>query len=249
MAAAPASDSGLPSPPPAQQELVLRQQVRRLSWSLVFDAVLGFFNLESAFGRTLRDFLLRPRQAFVSYLGAERLRYSNPLKLLITLVAMATFLNYVGGNFDAFTEGFSGGVETSHPDNPLTFEQQEALSQFIQRNYNLFVLAGLPALSLATWVVYCRRTYNFVEHLALNSFIIAVTTAVYVLIFIPTVLFPLAVLPYGLAVIAYQTWVYRRVLGPGWIRAFFATCLGTAIYMVVFVVAIGVYFTQVLRPA
>ena len=234
--------NGLPSVPPAEQELTLSRQVRRLNWGLLTEALFGFFSLETTFGRTLRAFLLRPRLAFEGYLGAQRLLYSNPVKLLITLTAVSTFLNYLIGNFENMVEGVSIGVVESNPDKALTNEQQVAFAQFLQRNYNLLVLGGLPIMALVTRLVYLKRAYNFVEHLALNSFLVSVSTTAQIILFIPTILFPdVVTTTYFVLSISYQTWAYRSICGPGWFRAISATILTTGLYFIVFSITIGLY--------
>ena len=241
LSSAPDSTGEFPSVPPAEQDLTVHRRVRRLDWNLLADATLGFFSLETTFGRTLRWFLRRPRAAFEGYLGAERLSFSNPLKLLITLTAISTFLNFVAGNFDALVEGVAMSVRESKPGQALTVGQEAALTQFLQRNYNLFVFGGLPVISLATRLVYWKRAYNFVEHLALNSFILSVGTAAYVVLFVPSILFPSVILIYVALSLVYQTWTYRLVMGPGWMRALAAVTLSSGIYFVILAIAVGFY--------
>lgn len=231
----------LPVSPPDRQEVVIRQQVRRLSWRLVGDATLGIFSLEAPFARTLRDFMRRPRMAFESYLGAERFQFSNPLKLFITLTAVSTFLSYLVGNFEMLVEGFAIGAREAGPDQALSVEQEQALAQFIQRNYNLMVLGGLPVVSLITRLVYRKRVYNFPEHLALNSFAFSVITALYLVQLVPAVLLPMLPGVYMAASLAYLVWAYRRILGPGWIRAISAVALVTVTYAAIFTAAIGLF--------
>ncbi|WP_221031513.1 hypothetical protein [Actomonas aquatica] len=231
----------LPAPPPERQEVLLRREVKRLDWSLLGDATLGFFSMETTFTRTLRDFVVNPRRAFESYLGPARLQFSNPLKLLITLVAISTFLNYLVGNFDAVVDGWAMGAQEAGTEQTLTLEQQAALSAFLQRYYNLLVLGGLPVVAFITRFVYWNRAYNVVEHLALNSFALSVTTSFYILLVGPAIKFPLVMALYGMGSLGYQTWVYRRVMGPGWFRALAATTLSTLSSMMIFIAALGLY--------
>ena len=249
VAGAPPVKNGLPAVPPAEQELVLRRRGRRLGWGLVADATLGFFTMESTFARTLYSFLLRPRAAFEGYLGADRLRYSNPLKIIITLTAVSTFVGYLAGNFDNLVEGFMIGMRESDPKDALTVEQELAFAQFIQRHFNLIVFGGLPAIALVTRVLYLKRAYNFIEHLALNSFMLSVSTAAYVLLFIPSILFPNVMMAYVVLSLAYQTWAYRVVLGPGWLRAITAVLLTTFVYFIGLSICMGLYLQYYLPLA
>jgi hypothetical protein len=172
--------------------------------------------------------------------------YSNPLKILITLTAISTFLNYLSGNFDNMVEGVAIGVRDYNLNDALTTEQETAFAQFLQRNYNLLVFGGLPFIAVATKLVYLKRAYNFVEHLAFNSFILSVSTAGYILLFIPTILFPNVAIIYLVPSLGYQTWAYRVVFGPSWIRAIAAMILTTALYFGVLTIPIGLYLKYLL---
>jgi hypothetical protein len=138
-------------------------------------------------------------------------------------------------------EGVAIGVRDSNPEEALTMAQEMAFAQSLQRNYNLLVFGGLPLIALATRLVYLKRAYNFVEYLAFNSFILSVSTAAYVLLFLPTILFPSVTIIYLVLSLGYQTWAYRVVFGPGWIRAISAMILTTALYFVVLSITIGLY--------
>ncbi len=201
---------------------------------MLTDAVLGFFAMEQGFLFTLTAFVRRPRSAFEAYLGTERLRFSNPLKLVVFLVALATFLNYQIGTFDATGGASAAPAVESSLEGGLTAGQRAELNQFVQRNFNLLVLAALPLMATVSRLVYWRRAYNWMEHVALNAFILAVTTAAYVLQLFPALGLPWVGTLYAGLTIGYQTWSYRRVLGPGWGRALIATMLSTAAYFVVF---------------
>lgn len=230
-----------PVAPPVELEVTETRIVRRLGWGLLGDAVMGFVAAEKGFLFTMRAFLREPRSAFEDYLGQGRMRYSNPIKLVIFLAALATFLNYQFGAFVDVSEGFANRAAEVGEEADRTAEKLAALDQFFRQNYNLMLLATLPVLALVSRLLYWKRAYNWMEHLALNSFIFAFTTVAYLLHLPVFVLFPSAGLVYLLVALFYQTWVYRRVLGPGWPRAVLATLISYAAYMVVFVGALAVW--------
>ncbi len=233
--------SDLPVAPPAEVEVTETRTLRRLGWGLVGDAFLSFIAAEKGFLFTMRAFLREPRVAFEDYLGAGRLRYSNPIKLVIFLAAIATFLNYQFGTFVDISEGFANQAAEAGEEAARTAEKLAAMDQFFRQNYNLMLLASLPVLALVSRLLYWKRAYNWMEHLALNSFIFAVYTVAYLLILGPMALFPPIGLLYVVVSVAYQTWAYRRTLGPGWIRAFLATTLSYVAYLVVFMLTVSAW--------
>ena len=104
-------------------------------------------------------------------------------------------------------------------------------NEFFKRNYNLILLCALPLMAMVTRVVYWKRAYNMVEHLALNAFLFAVTTVWYLVALPMNLLWAPFGLISGVITLVYQTWVYRRVLGAGWWRAIAATVLITIAYL------------------
>ena len=223
-ATSPKSDAAtdFPATPAAGHTIDVTHTIKRLDMQVLWDATLGAFSLEKGFGFTLWQFLRNPRASFEGYLGADRLKFGNPLKIVLVLTAAATFANYQLDMFWTFSP--------SDQDSSAAAATAQA-NEFFKRNYNLILLCALPLMALVTRVVYWKRAYNIVEHLALNGFLFAVTTVWY-LLSLPVTLFwaPFGLIS-GVATLGYQTWVYRRVLGAGWIRASGSTLLITIAYL------------------
>jgi hypothetical protein len=212
----------LPAIPPATVEVTVHKKLRRLDWRLIGDAILSVFSAESGFGYTIMAFLWRPRQAFEAYLGAERLRFSNPLKLVIFTTAVATFLNYQFGGFDAMDQAVDGVVQS---------EEEAALMVFFKQNYNLLLLMALPIFTTVSRVFYWQRAYNWVEHLALNGFIYGVTNLIYVLLWGTIQIWPVMNFVYMVLWLVYSVWVWRQTMGPGWFRAGAMVIVSAVLYM------------------
>lgn len=213
-------DSQLPEAPPDEQTVVMKHRIRRLSWSVVSDAVLGAFNAEKGFWFTMHGFVVNPSEAFKNYLGEDRLRYSNPIKMVIFLSAVTTFVMH---QLQAFDYVQIEGVEDLTP-------EAKATAEFVKRNYNLLILAGLPVSALITRLFYWGRIYNFLEHVALNAIQISVITLAYFAMLPAIIFWPTSNFVYMVLALAYQVWLYRRVLGPGWFRAIMATVVVTFVY-------------------
>lgn len=216
-------DPRLPAVPPEESTVVVEHRIRRINWTLVSDAVLGTFNAERGFVFTTRAFLLNPRHAFEDYIGGNRMRYSNPLKMVIFLSAVAAFAMHhlLASEVIQIAEGVERTAE------------QDAAAAFTRRNYNLLLLCSLPFMALVSRLFYWKRAYNWLEHLALNSFQVSIITVAY-LISLPTMLFApvITTLVYLVLVLAYQAWFYRQILGPGWFRAIVATLSVTMAYFI-----------------
>lgn len=222
---------------------MVEHQVKRLDWSLPVEAVLGAVSMEKGFGFTLWQFVRAPRRAFEAYLGAERLRFSNPLKLVVLLTALATFVNYQSGAMDQMVAGMSADMDAA------TNGQSEAVFGLLQRNYNLILMASLPFMALTTRLLYWKRAYNLIEHLALNGFIFAVTTVAYLVAALLVPVWGGVMTVYAIGSVIYQTWAYRRVMGPNWLIAVGAVIIGAVAYMLATGFLVGVLITLQQRGA
>jgi hypothetical protein len=223
-----------PSAPPKDLKVTVEHRVRRLSGSVVLDAALGLLNAERGLLFTLREFAVRPRRAFEDYLGPGRLNYAHPLKTVFFLSALAAFLMH-----QLPVPALSGSGSRG----ALTAEEAEAAA-FAARNYNLLLLASIPAMAVASWGFYWNRAYNLFEHIALNSFQVSVITVAYFVTLPLIALWPNTLLFYALLCLLYQAWLYRRVLGSGWLRAAVAT-LGVTVAYITSMSALGRFWRSV----
>ncbi len=214
--------AGLPPEPPAELTVTVHHRVRRLDWSLVRDAVLGFFDLDRGYLRTAWSFARHPATTFQDYLGAGRVHHVNPLRLMVLLAAVAAFMSFHSGASQGVLEGFAAGQEAG----PELAAHQSALGDFMNRYYNLVILGSVPLMALITRLIYWRRPYNWLEHVALNGFLYVVTTLAYLVVLAVAFAWPLVLHLYGPPVMVYQVWLYRRVLGGSWWPAILSTVLG-----------------------
>lgn len=217
------SCADLPLPPPEDDLVVIEQRIRRLDWSLVGDVVLGVFNAERGFWYTMRGYVMTPRAAFEGYLGRDRMRFNNPLKMVVFLSALTAFVVHQLHVLEVVP---LGGDEQLNP-------EAEKAAAFMQRNYNLLLLSALPVMALVSRLLYRGRVYNFLEHLALNAFEVSVITVAYIVMLPTIVLWPAINVVYLVLALIYQAWFYRQVLGPSWIRAVVTTLVVTLSYFAV----------------
>ncbi len=138
---------------------------------VLFDIDRGVFN-------TLRGLLRQPGQVVNDYLDGRRVRWFNPLTLLVLWAGVSTFL------FGAFPFDFSvtaGAVDAALQERYVEFQQHGF------RYYSASLVLYLPFQALVTWACFAGHGRNLGEHLALNAFLLAAASALTVLTF-PAVL-------------------------------------------------------------
>jgi len=136
------------------------------------------FDIDRGVFHTLRGLLRRPALVVNQYLDGQRVRWFNPLTLLVLWAGVSTFL------FGAFPFDLSvtaGAVDAALQARYVEFQQHAF------RYYSASLVLYLPFQALTTWACFAGHGRNLGEHLALNAFLLAAASALTVIIF-PAVL-------------------------------------------------------------
>lgn len=131
--------------------------------SLVGNAVSTITTMDKGYLYNVKHLLLAPDKIVKAYLQGKRKQILNPVSFLIItttvyLIIEALLLVKGTGKTDT-SEIYSAGIK---------------VGQFIKANFKYFWLLSIVWLSIPTKMIYGK--YNFVEHLAINSFIIGQAT-------------------------------------------------------------------------
>jgi hypothetical protein len=121
------------------------------------------FHVDRGFLVTIFALATRPGRTMNAYLDGHRVRYFNPLSLLMILAGLCA-LAYAKFDFD-FTPITAGMT-------PERAEGATATMKALLQNYSLGLVVQLPLIALMSWLIMGRhRSYG--EHLAINAFIFA----------------------------------------------------------------------------
>jgi len=207
----------------------------------IFEGILDTFNLERGLIYTSIALTIKPGTAIRTYLYEDRTKLVKPFRFLVLTIAVATFatLQYFKHSSvgEAFALGFSEGLgKEAGGDMELrvaAFAKQ--WSDIAQNYFNLFLLAGVPVVALATrWVF--RRKMNYAEHLVVNSYITGYMTLVYLLM-MPLLFFmnfvALSKL-YMVFLLVYSAWSYTRIFGEKLWAGIGKSLLAMFIYIVLY---------------
>lgn len=121
------------------------------------------FHVDRGFLVTIFALARHPGRTIRGYLDGHRVRYFNPLTLLMILAGLCA-LAYAKFDFD-FTP-----MAANMPED--TAIKYNASMKALFQNYSLGLVVQLPLIALTSWLIMGRhRSYG--EHLAINAFIFA----------------------------------------------------------------------------
>ena len=225
----------------------------RITMRSIFEGILDTFNLERGLIYTSIALTTKPGIAIRTYLYEDRTKLVKPFRFLVLTIAVATFVTVqyfkyssAGEEFAlGFSEGFGKGAGgdtagDAAADMELRAEAfAKQVGDITQNYFNLFLLAGVPVIALATMWVF-RRKMNYAEHLVVNSYITGYMTLVYLLM-MPLLFFmnflALSKL-YMVFLLGYSAWSYTRIFGEKLWAGIGKSLLAMLIYIVLYYVGI-----------
>lgn len=221
----------------------------------IFDDVLDIFNLEKGLIYTTVALTLKPGIAIRTYLYEDRTKLVKPFRFLLLTIALATFVTiqyfqYASSVVNELSSGFKDGYElgagSSASDAEAVRMRAEAMTKRlsdISKNYfNLFLLAGVPVVALATLWVF-RRRMNYAEHLVVNSYITGYMTLFYLLL-MPLLLvmdFVAMSQVYMVFLLAYSTWSYIQVFQEKLWTGIGKSLLATLLYLLLYYIGVTLF--------
>lgn len=142
-------------------------EVHRLTiQSFLTDLQQRIFGFDNKFAHTIRDLTLRPGEVITQAIRGIKVTYVGPLGYYFVLLTVFTLLISI---LDIDMEAFTSGVQNAF--NPQPTENitgmQHTLNGYIYGNFRLFSFIMLPFFITATWLVFKRKRYNYMESAAL----------------------------------------------------------------------------------
>lgn len=165
----------------------------RISMQTIYESILAVFNFEKGLSFTIKNLLVSPGRTLSNYLfTAERSKHIKPMNFLLLMVTIATFLTLhlikstnpetAGGNE---IEDILGGNSINLGENvPQKLNDAIAIfNELLNKYYHIFQLLKIPFFALATMWIFQKKKFNYAEHLIINSFILAMTTFLFIVIY------------------------------------------------------------------
>jgi len=125
----------------------------------------------------------RPGHTIREYIEGKRVKHFEPIALLLTLATLYGLLYH--------TFGINLFVDVSNNSSASETNNMNLINRWFSNNYSLATLLFVPIYSIASFIVFRKQQYNFIEQVYLNTFLGSQR------IFLHLLLFPLLVIYNG----------------------------------------------------
>lgn len=105
----------------------------------------------------------RPGHTIREYIEGKRVKHFEPIALLLTLAALYGLLYH--------TFGINLFVDVSNHSSASQTSNMNLINRWFSDNYSLATLLFVPIYSIASFLVFRKQQYNFIEHVYLNAFL------------------------------------------------------------------------------
>ncbi len=148
---------------------------------LAHDVPHAVFHLERGILPTLSGLLRRPGATINAYLDGQRVRYFNPLTLLVLFAGAYAALYNQPFLLSIMEPMMLGG-------DPRARGAMTSVLTWMTRWYSLLMLICVPVMGLLNWLFYRRHERNIAEHVVVMAFTNAVGTLLMILPLYPVLL-------------------------------------------------------------
>lgn len=117
----------------------------------------------------------RPGHTIREYIEGKRVKHFEPIALLITLATLYGVLYH--------TFGINLFVDVSNNSSASQTSNMNIINNWFSSNYSLSTLLFVPIYSIASFIIFYKQQYNFIEHVYLNTFLGSQRILLHLLIF------------------------------------------------------------------
>ena len=129
----------------------------------------SIFQIDRGFFYTLKALFVRPGHSIKEYLQGKRKNHFKPIAYLLTLSTIYFLLSQFvesGTIVNDFVQGFANASLKTEME-----ARHLAILKWFAKNYAYTTLLLLPVYSLASYLVFAKAKYNYLEHVVLNAYI------------------------------------------------------------------------------
>lgn len=212
------------------------------------EIVRRFLNLESGWGRTVKELTISPGTMLRRYFDGHRKEYANPLSYLIVNTLVALILM----EWTDFQQNMTDMFSTADAQSPGQLRLQQDMMDLLLKNQNFIYITILVPFALSMRLFMRKAGYNLAEILVFALYSIG-HTALANLVLVPVFyFFDLPIVVYSVIGISlgfiYYSYVAIQLFGGRFltiVKTVTAYLIGFVFYMIVILIATILYLTTV----
>jgi len=120
----------------------------------------GFFHFDNGVLFTAKELFTRPGDSIREFIEGKRVKHFKPISLVIILATFYGLLRHL----------FHFSILDKKSVSEIQGVDYENLNEWISHHYSWIILLSIPMFSVASFVVFRKQGYNFIEHFVLNSY-------------------------------------------------------------------------------
>ena len=120
----------------------------------------AFFHFDKGVLFTAKELFTRPGNSIREFIEGKRVKHFKPISLVIILATLYGVLRHL----------FHFSVLDKKAVSEIQGVEYESLNEWISHHYYWIILLSIPMFSLASYVVFRKQGYNFIEHIVLNAY-------------------------------------------------------------------------------
>lgn len=120
----------------------------------------GFFHFDSGVLYTAKELYTKPGKSIREFIEGKRVKHFKPISLVIILATLYGVLRHL----------FHFSVLDKKVVSEIQGVEYESLNEWISHHYYWIILLSIPMFSLASYLVFRKQGYNFIEHIVLNTY-------------------------------------------------------------------------------
>lgn len=144
-----------------------------IDWHYVWHEIEhGVFHADKGLLYTIKELIINPGKTIRAFIEGKRITYFKPVAMVVFLATIYGFLYHY----------LDIKIATPYEAEGDAKAMQDAINNWIISHYTLVILLSIPIHSLISKLAFRKSGYNYVEHMALNSFLAGLKLTVQILI-------------------------------------------------------------------
>ena len=120
----------------------------------------AFFHFDKGVLYTAKELFTRPGDSIREFVEGKRVKHFKPISLVIILATLYGVLRHL----------FHFSVLDKKAVSKFQGVEYESLNEWISHHYYWIILLSIPMFSIASYIVFRKQGYNYVEFFILNTF-------------------------------------------------------------------------------